>query len=149
MSLQKQLFEAVEEDNFERVKFFIERANIPVNTTNANEQTLGHVAAKCNRVDILKYILEKDLDILDKVDRYHNTILHLAVVKGSFETVKYLVEEQHANVAFLGGRNKDRTVCVSLICSEVLIIFLSISQILRYFEVVYEFLSQSIEVCPF
>jgi len=85
----KNIFEAVDKEDFKAVKYFIENQGVFVNVINDNKQrkTILMEAAKIGNAEIITYLLEKGADIYLK-DFQEKSVLQYAVLSKQLGTVK-------------------------------------------------------------
>ena len=88
----EEVFLAAEDDDDEKVRDFVENRGVPANATNEHEITLAHVASRKGNLNLVKYILEKDLSILTDKKCRGEEVFNLAIKYGHLHVVKYLVE---------------------------------------------------------
>jgi hypothetical protein len=81
--------------------------------------TLLHLAAKQGRIDIVKYVMSKVLNINPK-DNYGHTPLHFAAGEGKLDVVKYIMEKLEVKSP---KDNKGRTPLHNAACNGNLIVF--------------------------
>ncbi|CAH0396015.1 unnamed protein product [Bemisia tabaci] len=91
------LFEAVETDNFQRVKCFVHTKGVNLNLFNACCKTLLHIAAEKGYVEVAKELLEAGADInMRTIDG--RTSLFLAAEHGKDKIVNILLEKPNIDV---------------------------------------------------
>lgn len=92
------IFNAALANDLKTVKHHVEEKRFPLNQTNDDEETVGHIAAKGKNLVMLKYLIEKDPTILDAQDKLDETILTIAVTNGAIDLVRYLVDDLKTDI---------------------------------------------------
>ncbi|XP_076300828.1 uncharacterized protein LOC143219007 isoform X2 [Lasioglossum baleicum] len=96
--IQKQkLFEAIERNNIGDVKELINHG-VSIDAKNNDGQTPLHYAAKSDKLEVVKYLIEEKGANVNVKDNDGQTPLHSAAKSDKLEVVKYLIEEKGANV---------------------------------------------------
>ncbi|XP_076298784.1 uncharacterized protein LOC143217929 isoform X2 [Lasioglossum baleicum] len=96
--IQKQkLFEAIERNNIGDVKELINHG-VSIDAKNNDGQTPLHYAAKSDKLEVVKYLIEKKGANVNVKDNDGQTPLHYAAKSDKLEVVKYLIEKKGANV---------------------------------------------------
>ncbi|MFP3033742.1 MAG: ankyrin repeat domain-containing protein [Wolbachia sp.] len=96
-SIDDQLFEAVIQGNFDRVKELV-RDGASVKARDSNGATPLHAAAYKDHLEIVRFLVEKGVEIdARQIDNSTPLILAVRNKRGSFGIVKYLVDN-HASV---------------------------------------------------
>lgn len=89
--LAESLIDAAEADNFDKVKYLIEKG-VNVNAQNLCGVTALMRASRKGHIEIVNYLIEKDADILISAD-IGQTALGYAICLGDFDLVKFFVEK--------------------------------------------------------
>jgi ankyrin repeat protein len=92
--MESKLFDAIGEDDFDKVKKLITEDNIDINTKNDKGKNALMYACdiESGNIELVKYLVEKGIDINAK-DNYGETALIYACDIDNFELVKYLIEK--------------------------------------------------------
>ncbi|KAE9546613.1 hypothetical protein FO519_010175, partial [Halicephalobus sp. NKZ332] len=81
-------------------------ANIEINTTDEDQYTPLHIAAKTGNFEAAKALIEKDSRLINTVDRYHWYPIHIAVASGKCDIISLLLDKG-ADVDAKGRYNDD------------------------------------------
>ena len=93
---EEELFEAIENNNIEKVKNIVE-SEVPVVDAECINKALS-IATKQKYWELVKYLIEKGADVNTKAEYERETALILASEKENLEMVKYLVEKGASNI---------------------------------------------------
>lgn len=85
------IFQAAETDNLDEVKKLLE-AGTDIYTANFDGETLLHMAAKCNSMNVLNYLIEQKMDLEAKTEGYEDTPLQIATQEGQSEAFYALIK---------------------------------------------------------
>lgn len=85
------IFTSCKNGKLEKVKEFIEVENVDVNKKNTQGYTPLILAADNNRMDVVKYLIEKGADV-NYQDIYDRTALHYAAIRQYIDIVEILIE---------------------------------------------------------
>ena len=55
--------------------------------------TMCHLAAEYGRLDVIRFIAEKNTSVLEKVDGFGRTVAHIAAEKGHKDVVLFVVNQ--------------------------------------------------------
>ncbi|XP_076285654.1 uncharacterized protein LOC143211676 [Lasioglossum baleicum] len=94
---KQKLFEAIGRNNIGDVKELINHG-VSINAKNNKGQTPLHYAAKSDKLEVVKYLIEEKGANVNVKDNNGQTPLHSAVDHGKLEVVRYLIEEKNANI---------------------------------------------------
>ncbi|XP_076299445.1 uncharacterized protein LOC143218247 [Lasioglossum baleicum] len=94
---KQKLFEAIGRNNIDDVKELINHG-VSIDATNNEGQTPLHYAAKSDKLEVVKYLIEEKGANINVKDNDGQTPLHYAADHGKLEVVKYLIEEKGANI---------------------------------------------------
>ncbi|OQS02028.1 serine/threonine-protein phosphatase 6 regulatory ankyrin repeat subunit B-like [Thraustotheca clavata] len=100
----KPLHVAARNGHLAAVQFFVEDANIPVDSTSTCGKTALHYAAKYNKIDLAKYLVSKGSDINASDDQQYSP-LHFAVANGHLDIVKFLIDNEAGVIVNASGCN--------------------------------------------
>lgn len=92
------IHDAVENNDMDAVKYFVETEIAVCKLTNKEEKTPAYIAAVNNNFPMLKYLLEEDNSRLYNGDMFGNNIMQRSIEHNAFDTVKYLVEHQNYDI---------------------------------------------------
>lgn len=76
--------------------------NPGINVTGCGGKTLLHLAVQCNRLNIIKMLLQQSYIMVDAQDLSGNTALHLAVMFENIDVVRVLIKN-NANIDAING----------------------------------------------
>ena len=91
--MYKDIFEAASSNNLTAVKRFIEVHGIRPRIKNADGDTVAHIATQNDNVDMLRYLMEIDPDLLHSRGQADSTLLEIAIAVDSLSLVQYLVDD--------------------------------------------------------
>ncbi|XP_076285725.1 uncharacterized protein LOC143211701 isoform X2 [Lasioglossum baleicum] len=94
---KQKLFEAIGRNNIGDVKELINHG-VSIDANNNKGQTPLHYAAKSDKLEVVKYLIEEKGANVNVKDNDGQTPLHSAANSDKLEVVKYLIEEKGANV---------------------------------------------------
>jgi ankyrin repeat protein len=98
--LNRLLIDAAEKNDLKTVKLFIEERGGSAKVTNDQGQTLVHIAAKNGNIELVKYIVEREPELMTQPGKHYVlTAIKLAVKSGALDVVKYLVETFRRDVS--------------------------------------------------
>ncbi|WP_425495272.1 ankyrin repeat domain-containing protein [Paenibacillus tengchongensis] len=100
----KEIRNAIKDDDIQEVKRLIGYDKEILNTMTAFGTWL-HVAAKKGHLDIVKFLLEKGIDINKKGGTFDGSALNLAAGEGHLEIVQYLLDHGAEIDVSLAQRN--------------------------------------------
>lgn len=93
--IKREIFLAIKKGEYELVLRMIKEHPKVLTAYNTDDESLLHIAAETENIEILKLLIEQGLDV--NIGRKNETITHVtpihnAVEKGSIKTVKWLIE---------------------------------------------------------
>ena len=97
---------AVKNNDFRILRYLVESQNFDMDLSNEKGQTLALLAAGYGKMDVVKYLVDKNANIGAK-DNNGNNILMYAAASGNLSLVKYLVNS--ATVDINEKNNSDKT----------------------------------------
>jgi ankyrin repeat protein len=90
---QRNIFEAAKEGTVRDIEFFANNNPQSINFTNDDGDTLLHIAAVSNSVEVVKYLVEgKGINVNMRNNKNQDMPLHKAAAGGNLAVVKYLIE---------------------------------------------------------
>ena len=95
---RKTAFEYIQEGNLEQLK----KIKLDVTAKTKDDYTLLHLAAECNKFDIVEFLLTQGADI-NAQNKEGNTPLHLAITQKNHNLIDYLL----AHGADINAQNKE------------------------------------------
>nr|XP_033328163.1 uncharacterized protein LOC117221368 [Megalopta genalis] len=97
---------AADSNQFDMVKFLVNRGLTDFNAKDNNGSTALHMAARHGYVDIVKYLANENLVDINAQDKNGTTVLHLAAWFGHSEIMRFLINEKQAdyNIKDCDGR---------------------------------------------
>jgi len=101
---EKAYLEAVQQNDIDAVRRFIEEKDVRPSVSNFMQQTGAHLAVENGNLEMLKYLIGKDRELVSAIDEKNRTVLHQAVRKGFIEIIKYLIEDLGLDILALENR---------------------------------------------
>jgi ankyrin repeat protein len=100
----RDILESAKHNDFNAVKYFVEKKGAAITARNSEEQTAAHIAIEKDHYSMVKYLVDKDPSIVTMRDKMMRSLLIRAVEKNALDVVAYLIEDRGEDI------NKDHNL---------------------------------------